>query len=99
MAQSADNVSARRVNINQYQTTLNLGIIALYGVNEVIEVLPVFLAIIAAAGIAVSIIWLLTIRSLEQLNRAKFNVILAMEKRLPETIFKTEWTNLNEGKS
>ena len=99
MAQSADNASSRRVNINQYQTTLNLGIIALYGVNEVIEVPPVFLVIIAAAGIAVSVTWLLTIRSLEQLNRAKFDVILAMEKRLTEAIFKREWASLKGGES
>ena len=99
LAQSADNASSRRVNINQYQTTLNLGIIALYGVNEVIEVPPVFLVIIAAAGIVVSATWLLTIRSLEQLNRAKFDVILEMEKRLPETIFKKEWARLGRGRT
>ena len=99
MAQSADNASTRRVNINQYQTTLNLGIITLYGVNEVIQVPPVFLVIVAAAGIVVSATWLLTIRSLTQLNGAKFDVILEMEKHLPQPIFKKEWVRLGEGRT
>ena len=98
LVQSADNASNRRVNINQYQTSLNLGILALYGITTTIGVQPVFQAVIAVAGIAVSATWFLTIRSLAQLNGAKFDVILSMETSLPRTIFKEEWAQLGEGR-
>ena len=98
LVQSADNASNRRVNINQYQTSLGTGIIALHGFAEINDVAPIFLVIIAIAGIAASATWFLTIRSLAQLNSAKFDVILSMEASLPRTIFEEEWANLGKGR-
>ena len=85
--QSAENVSDRRVRINRYQTSLNLGIIALHGLAPSFIPHPVVPFLIAGAGIAMSINWFLTLRSFRQTNRAKFRIIHSMERQLPRRLF------------
>ena len=41
-------------------------------------------------------VWWLALRSYRDLNRAKFDVIMAMEKRLPARIFTDEWNTLKK---
>ena len=73
---TADNTSNRRVNVNQYQTSLNLRIIARYGITATVGVQTVFQAVMPMAGTAVRANRFLTIRSLAQLNAAKFEGIV-----------------------
>ena len=97
--QSADNTSGRRVSVNRYQTSLNVGLIALYGITTTIGLDPILQIIIAAAGIIISLNWLLTIRSLTRLNAEKFKIIIDMEKSLPKPVYTEEWKALEQEKS
>jgi hypothetical protein len=92
----ADRISARRATSNSYFLTVQTAFIAVIGLA-----MPSLAnqswwtsAVISAAGIALSISWWLQLRSYRDLNKAKFNVILEIEKRLPEKIFTDEWDSL-----
>ena len=49
-------------------------------------------------GIAICYCWNQIINSYRQLNRAKFKVIHEVEKKLPISLFETEWELLGKGK-
>ena len=55
--QSADNNSARRVSVNRYQTSLNIGVVILYGVTETISAEPILQVLIAVAGVIIAVSW------------------------------------------
>ncbi len=96
--QSADNTSGRRVSVNRYQTSLNVGVIALYGITATIGLEPILQIIIATAGVFISLNWLFTIRSLTRLNAEKFKIINSMEESLPRSVYTEEWQGLGQGK-
>lgn len=50
-------------------------------------------------GIAICYCWYQIISSYRHINRAKFKVIHAVEKRLPIALFETEWEFLEKGKN
>lgn len=83
----ADRISSRRGIANSFFLTLNTGVMALLGAQRVRWY-------VAAAGIAASISWWILLRSYRGLNRAKFDVIVDMEKNLPARIYAEEWRNL-----
>ena len=95
--QSAENVSDRRVSINRYQTSLNLGVVALHGLAPSIIPHPLLPFLIAGAGIAMTTNWFLTLQSFRQTNRAKFIIIHSMERELPREIFREERKLVREG--
>ncbi|MCI3272844.1 hypothetical protein [Streptomyces cylindrosporus] len=99
----ADRVSARRNLTNTFFLTLNSGLVAFLGawlapvrlrdapVLLLLAGLPVLLAICAA--------WWFTLRSYEQLNKGKWDVIGALEEQLPTRAFSAaEWRSLGEGR-
>jgi hypothetical protein len=49
---------------------------------------------LAVAGIVFSVTWWALLRSYRELNSAKFDVILAMEERLPARVYGDEWDRL-----
>ena len=55
--------------------------------------------LVGISGIAISFLWLLTLKSFRSLNSAKFKVIHEVEKNLSFSLFKEEWKYLDEGKS
>jgi hypothetical protein len=83
----ADRISSRRGIANSFFLTLNTGVMALLGAQHVRWY-------VAAAGIAACISWWILLRSYRELNQAKFNVIIAMEDKLPVRIYGEEWSNL-----
>ena len=95
--QSADNTSARRVSVNRYQTSLNVGVIALHGLVPAVAPQPAVQAIVAVAGFIISLNWLFTIRSLRRLNIEKFKIIHSMETELPRAVYTEEWNGLGRG--
>ena len=97
--QSADNASSRRVSINRYQASLNLAVVAAYGIAETVALQPLIQMLAAVVGIIISLNWLYTIRSLRKLNREKFKIIQEMESELPRAIFTVEWNRLGRGPS
>lgn len=89
----ANSVSQRRDTMNNIFVTLNLAIIATVSITWDIKSL-----FILAAGIVVSIIWLLFIRNYKLLNTEKFNVINEIENKLPVKPFNDEWKKLRSNK-
>lgn len=101
----ADRASARRAGANSYFATLNTALAAAIGLLGSARrppaqgSVPTFdafgLAFAAFAGIALSLTWWALLRYYRRLNKAKFKVILDVEKRLPEQMFDDEWKALH----
>ena len=85
----ADRISARRGIANSFFLTVNTGVMAILGTRDVRWYL-------AAAGIALCFAWWALLKSYRDLNQAKFEIILAMERRLPTRIFGEEWDRLRK---
>lgn len=83
----ADRISARRGVANSFFLTANTGVVALLGTQDVRWYL-------AAAGIVFSVTWWALLKSYRDLNSAKFEIILAMEERLPVRVYGDEWGRL-----
>lgn len=83
----ADRISARRGVANSFFLTINTAILALLG-TQAVTWYP------AAAGITVCTTWWALLRSYRELNRAKFDIILGLEDRLPARLYGGEWALL-----
>lgn len=95
-----DNTSDRRAKSNEFFLGLNTAIIGIMGYVET-RALPqesTIFTLIPLAGIAICLCWHRIISSFHQLNSAKFKVIYALEKKLPASLFETEWHLLGGGK-
>jgi hypothetical protein len=105
----ADRVSARRAGANSFFFTLHAALAAFVGVVSSARLappkgtVPTFdafgLVVTAIAGLVLSITWWQLLRYYRHLNRAKFAVIVQMEKGLPERPFTDEWAELHPGES
>jgi hypothetical protein len=80
----ADRVSARRALANTFFLTVNTGLAALLGGSDLRWY-------VAAAGILFALAWSWLLQSYRKLNQAKFQVINAIEPRLPLQLFSEEW--------
>lgn len=80
----ADRVSARRALANTFFLTVNTGLAALLGGNTLRWY-------VAAGGIVFALAWWWLLQSYRKLNWAKFEVINAIELRLPLKLFSDEW--------
>jgi len=85
----ADRISARRGVANTFFLTVNTGLAALLGGNELRWY-------VAGAGIVLCAAWWALLKSYRDLNRAKFGVILVMEQQLPAQPFGDEWNQLKK---
>ena len=94
--QSADNASGRRIASNRYLLMLNAALVAAYGFQSTFTEQVVFVAPLAVAGIALSLLWYSTIKSFRDLNSIKFKIIHEMETYLPAVLYAYEW-QLAEG--
>jgi hypothetical protein len=83
----ADRISVRRGVANSFFLTLNTAVVGVLGAADVEWYL-------AAAGILLSVAWWFLLRSYRDLNRAKFRVILDLEKSMPAHIYADEWAHL-----
>ncbi len=83
----ADRISARRGLANSFFLTANTGVVALLASQHLRWYL-------AAAGMILSVSWWALLKSYRDLNTAKFEVILAMEERLPVRVYGDEWERL-----
>jgi hypothetical protein len=84
----ADRISARRTAANGFFLTAESALVALLG-NDAFDGDAV-----SIAGSLLAVAWWLLLRSYRDLNRAKFDVIIGMEARLPVQIFGQEWEAL-----
>lgn len=88
----ADRISARRGLANTFFLTLNTGLAALLGANDLRWYVP-------AAGIVFATAWWWQLRSYRKLSAAKFEVINALESQLPVQLFSDEWRYLKRLRS
>src|SRR5688500_2291359 len=72
----ADRISARRALANTFFLTVNTGLAALLGGKELRWY-------VAVAGLVFTLTWWWLLQSYRKLNSAKFQVINAIEPRLP----------------
>ena len=96
--QSAENVSARRVQSSRYLLTLNAALVALYGFQSTGFGQSYWALVVPVMGIHVSLLWYLIIKSHADLNRVKFKVIHELERQLPAAMYKYEWRLAEEGR-
>ena len=96
--QSAENLSARRVQSSRYLLTLNAALVALYGLQSAGFSQGYWTLLVTVVGVAVSILWFLMIKSHADLNKIKFDVIHEIERHLPAAIFKYEWQLAEQGR-
>lgn len=94
-----DRISSRRIEANKYYTSILSGLLAIitiFGNNTNIQK-PI---IISASVLSMSlcIIWIVNLRSYQQLNSVKFKVIHEMEKLLPFACYDREWEIMNSRK-
>lgn len=96
----ADRVSARRGGANQFYLTLEtliLGVPAAFELGTDGAAADVHVVSLSVVGVLVAVVWWLQLRSYRSLNRAKFQVILAMEReQLPVALFADEWKHLKD---
>ena len=96
--QSAENVSARRVQSSRYLLTLNAALVALYGFQSAGFGQSYWALVVPIVGMPVSLLWYLIIKSHADLNRVKFDVIHKFERHLPAAMYKYEWRLAEDGK-
>lgn len=94
----ADRVSARRANSNAFFLTVQTTLVAVLGLgsNVLIKAPSWVSLIVSLAGVVLAASWWLQLRSYRDLNRAKFQVINAIEPQLPVQVFSDEWASLKK---
>lgn len=94
----ADRISARRAGANALFVSLQSASVAALGFLAARSPAPpdAILVAVCLVGVIGAGSWFLLLRSYRDLNRAKFEVILAMEKQLPVQIFGDEWHSLKK---
>jgi hypothetical protein len=80
-------VSARRALANTFFLSVNTALVGLLGSGA-------FRWYVAAAGAVLAGTWWALLRSYRELNGAKFEVIVALEQRLPVQVYGDEWAIL-----
>jgi hypothetical protein len=86
----ADRISARRATANGFFLSVQTTLVALLGIHGLRQ------SWVAAAGLVLAVTWWLLLRSYRDLSTAKWEVIQAMEPRLPAQPFKDEWDKLKQ---
>lgn len=85
----ANSTTEKRNNSNSIFITVNSALFAVYTFSSDFKGIP-----ISIVGIAVCILWLLSIKSYKQLSSVKYHIINEIEKQLPLAPFDYEWEKL-----
>lgn len=95
LVEMADRVSQRRQSANSFYLTVNTAIIGGAAYLSQSQFGHVGTLAVSAAGIAICFLWVRAVVSYKSLNAAKFEVITALEERLPVSPYKDEWDILD----
>src|SRR6516164_6462526 len=93
---TAEKVSDRRAQANGWMLSVNSAIVGLYGYLQADKMAvgvgqkAIWLWAIPAAGAIVCVAWGALLSSYRKLNRAKFEVLMQLEKDLPVSLFTRE---------
>lgn len=92
----ADRVSARRTAANSFYLTIQTALVGVIGLSgSTFKNAPWWSTFaLSVAGIVLAASWWLQLRSYRHLNRAKFAVLVNLEKRMPIKLFSDEWVSL-----
>jgi hypothetical protein len=94
----ADRVSARRMQANTFFLAVNTGLLTVFASLVKDKVLSGFTgALPIVALLALCFVWWRIVQSYRQLNSGKYQVILAIEERLPLAPYAAEWEALGRG--
>lgn len=101
----ADRMSARRAGANSFFVTLNTALAAIVGIVSAARKpphhgsLPSFdafgLVVTSLAGVVLALVWWALLRYYRRLSKAKYDVINAIEERLPASPYTDEWKLLH----
>ena len=97
---AAEKISDRRQKANEFFLALNTALVALLGfVTAKTDAgqLSVIVALSSFAGITMGYLWYRIVLSYKGLNSGKFQVIHAIEQRLPLALYDTEWEMMGRG--
>lgn len=99
---SAEKISDRRHKSNEFFLGLNSALVALLGFiatrTSGMEITSL-VTLSSIAGMTLCYLWYRIIYSYKCLNSGKFKVIHTIEKRLPLSLYDTEWEALERGKN
>lgn len=100
MAKSND---VRKGTTNSFFLSINTGLLSALGFLFTLgistsEITSLWIFGGSAAGILFAYAWVRTVVWFSQLNRARWKIIQEIEKKLPLSIYDTEWVALGEGK-
>ena len=84
-------MSARRLTSSRYLLTLNVALVALYGLNIPNFDQSYWIWAVPFIGAMASVLWFVVIRLHRQMNEVKFELIDELEKHLPASLFAREW--------
>ena len=93
--ESAEKTSDRRQLANNHFITINTAFVLLMGFfYQYIDNSAWVNLVFASFGVAICIVFYRLIRSYQQINKAKFNIIQKIEEELPLALYKEEWNFL-----
>ena len=98
---SAEKISDRRQNANNYFITVNTALLTFLGLSFKVDALKDLTwsrSLLSGLGIIICAIFWFLLNSYKQLNSGKFVVIHKIEQKLPLALFDHEWKILGEGK-
>lgn len=95
LVEMADRVSQRRQSANSFYLTVNTAIIGGAAYLSQSQFGHVDTLAVSTAGVAICFLWVRAVVSYKSLNAAKFEVITALEDRLPISPYKDEWSILD----
>ncbi len=93
----------RRQGVNTFFLSANsllvagAGLILRGGASSHMESVILVLLLLSTIGLGLAFVWRRLIHSFRQLSAGKFDVIHALERRLPARAFAAEWKALGEG--
>lgn len=97
---STEKISDRRQKANEFFLGLNTALVTLLGfiaIKTDQAQINLILSLASIAGITMSYLWYRIIFSYKGLNGGKFQVVHAIESRLPLALYDTEWEMLGRG--
>src|SRR2546428_10081987 len=97
-----DNLNERRSTANNFFLSVNTGLLTALGILSSLGIKvgilnTLWIIVGAAAGILFSYSWIRTVKSYGQLSSGKWQIIHAIERKLPLRLHETEWEVLKKG--
>lgn len=99
--ETSEALVVRRQGVNTFFLSVNSIVLAAAGLllrdDKFSDVESIALTCLSLGGFVLCFVWLRLITSFRQLSKGKFDVIHALERRLPARLFAAEWVALGRG--